>query len=328
MLAKKLLKAKLFLFISIAVLIITISNIVVGYLFLSGPLESEKAVIIKKDLSIHKISKLLEEEGIIKNRLLFEIASKFYSYYEPIKSGEYKFTSYVSPYQVIRKLSVGKSVIHRLFIPEGYTVNQIIDKINSEKRLFGNIIGNIPEGYLMPSTYFYSYGDRREEIVDIMRNQMSSALDSVMKKLPPESPLKTRRDVLILASIVEKEAGHDAERGKVAAVFINRLKRGMKLQADPTTIYAITLGKYKLKRHLTTKDLKTPSEYNTYHSYGLPPGPISCPGLASLESVVSPDKTNALYFVADGKGGHNFSSTLKQHNNYVRAFRARKKQSK
>ena len=177
----------------------------------------------------------------------------------------------------------------------------------------------------MPSTYFYTYGDLREKIIDEMRNGMSRALDAVMLKLKEDSPLKTRRDVLIFASIVEREAGNEKERPLIAGVFINRLKRGMKLQADPTVIYAVTEGKYKLNRALTRTDLQIDSKYNTYKVEGLPPGPIACPGVASLEASVLPAKINALYFVVDGTGGHSFSSTLEEHNMYVQKFRQRLK---
>ncbi len=323
MLFNKLLKIKLLAIISIAVITISAANILGGYLFLPGSLEEDKIIIIKPRLSIHKISVLLEEEGVIKNRSLFEALSQLYSYHTPLKSGEYKFTSFITPYQAIKKLASGKSVTHRLFIPEGLMVSEVITQINAEKRLVGKINSTILEGHLMPSTYHYTYGDQRDKIINLMKKQMSQALDEVMPKLKKDSPLKTRKDVLILASIIEKEAGNDRERPKVAGVFINRLKRGMKLQADPTTVYAITEGKYKLKRTLKRSDMKTPSPYNTYHAYGLPPGPIACPGRASLEAVVNPAKTNALYFVVDGKGGHNFSATFKQHNRYVQEFKRR-----
>ena len=309
----KFLKIKLFVLISISVVVICLANILGGYLFLPGNLGEEKIVIIKPGLSIHKIIVLLEKEGIVKNAKLFEAISQLYSYHAPLKSGEYKFTKNIAPYQVLRKLVIGRSVIHRLFVPEGYMVSQIVEMIDSEERLVGQINGNIPEGYLMPSTYFYTYEDQREKLIDQMRKNMSNALDEVMLKLPKDSPLETRKDVLILASIVEKEAGNDKERPKVAAVFINRLKKGMKLQADPTSAYAITEGKYKLDRSLKRKDLRIKSPYNTYHIYGLPVGAISCPGRASLEAVVAPAKTDALYFVVNGKGGHSFSKTLKEY---------------
>jgi len=325
---KNLLKIKLFSLITIVVIVICLANILGGYLFLTGGLDEEKIVIIKPRLSIHKISVLLEKENVIKNAKLFEVISSVYAYFEPLKSGEYKFTKNITPYQVIKVLIRGKSIVHRMLIPEGYTAAQIVDMVNSESRLTGRINGNIPEGYLMPSTYFYSYGDQRENLIDEMRKNMSKALDELMPKLPQTSPLKTRKDILILASIVEKEAGNDQERAKIAGVFINRLRKGMKLQADPTTVYAITKGKTSLARSLNRQDMSIKSPYNTYHVYGLPEGPISCPGRASLEAVVLPEETDALYFVVDGKGGHNFSKTLKEHNRYVSEFRNRVRQQK
>ncbi len=330
MFLSKIIKFKLSIFIFIALTSITTINILGGYFFLSGPLDKEKTIIIKSDLSIQKISELLEQENIIKHKKLFEIISHLYSYRSPLKSGEYSFTSGITPYQVIRKLVNGKSITHRLFIPEGYTVKEILDRINSERRLDGKIIGSntIPEGYLMPSTYFYSYGDKREKIINLMRNKMSRTLDEIMLRIPENSPLKTRKEILIMASIIEKEAGCDDERTKIAAVFLNRLKKGMKLQADPTTIYAITNGKYRLKRLLTRKDLKIKSPYNTYHVYGLPMGAISCPGRASLEAVISPAKTDALYFVANGKGSHIFSKSLKEHNQNIQRIKEKFQKSK
>jgi UPF0755 protein len=154
---------------------------------------------------------------------------------------------------------------------------------------------------------------------------MSEILDKYMLELSPDSPLKTRMDVLTLASIVEKEAFFDDEKPHIAGVFINRLKKGMKLQADPTTIYGITLGKSKLGRMLTRKDLLIKSEYNTYHIHGLPPTPIACPGIKSIAAVVHPLKTNDLYFVVDGTGRHKFSHDFKIHNNNIQEYHNKRK---
>lgn len=326
MLVNSFLKIKLIAIVSLALTTITIANIIGSYLVLPGRLAEKKIVIIKSGSSTHKISIILEQDGIIQHRILFEFISKLYGFYKPLKSGEYEFTKAISPYQVLTKLASGKSVVHRLTIAEGQTVSEIITKINAEDRLFGQINLNIPEGYLMPSTYFYTYGDLREKIIDEMRRGMSKALDSVMLKLKEDSPLKTRKDVLIFASIVEKEAGNEKERPLIAGVFINRLRKGIKLQADPTVIYAVTEGKYKLNRALSRVDLQIASKYNTYKIVGLPPGPISCPGVASLEASVLPAKTDALYFVVDGNGGHSFSSTLQEHNMHVQRFRQRVKE--
>lgn len=302
---------------------VTTANILVGYLYLPGSLKEKTTVIVKRGLSTAQIAELLQEKGIISNSKLFEIISKIYSLKKPLKSGEYDFTAGISPLQIIRKLASGRSIIHQLIIPEGTQVSEIIEKLNNANVLEGAISTPIPEGYLMPSTYFYSYGDKRENIVDQMRQGMKTALDEVMPKLSPDSPLKSRKDVLILASIIEKEAGNDVEKPLIAAVFINRLNKNMKLQADPTSAYALTEGKYKLTRPLTKADLKTQSPYNTYFIFGLPPGAIACPGKKSLEAAVTPAKSDDLFFVVNGRGGHNFSKTLNDHNKHVKNYRDR-----
>ena len=310
-------KIPLYYVVFLSIMLITGMNILASYLYIPGPLKDKTVVLVRHGLSTNEVSNLLAESKIIRNPKLFTIISKLYSLQKPLKSGEYDFTYGISPLQVIRKLATGKSIIHRIIIPEGMTVHEIIDKVNNEKLLDGTISTPIPEGYLMPSTYFYSYGDKRENVIDKMRLEMSLALDEVMQKLSDSSPLKSRKDVLILASIIEKEASQDSERAKIAAVFINRLKKHMKLQACPTAAYALTEGKYKLNRPLTKTDLKTNSPYNTYYSFGLPPGAISCPGKKSLYAVANPAQTNALYFVVNGNGGHNFSKTFDEHNKHI-----------
>lgn len=311
---KKIIKLKLLLLVICALALISIVNLLLGYLYLPGPLVQDKNVVIESGLSVHEISKKLAENQIISYPQLFEFIAKFYALSSPLKSGEYMVTIGISPIQILQKLAAGRSIIHRISIPEGYTVNDIIDELNRQEMLAGQISPNIPEGYLMPSTYYYSYGDQRQMIIDKMRISMSMALDEVMLKLPKDSPIKNRKDLLILASIIEKEAGNDEERPAIAAVFLNRMRKGMKLQADPTVIYAITQGKYKLNRLLNKKDLAIESPYNTYYIQGLPPSAIACPGKKSLEAVVNPSNSKALYFVINGKGGHAFAETLDHHN--------------
>lgn len=296
---------------------ITSSAFIIAYLHLPSSLTEKKILIIPKGTSKSQISKILDQKDIIYFPWLFKKISKFYS----LKSGEYQFTHNITPAQTLEKLVSGKSMIHRLLIPEGLYTQQIIDILNGEARLFGKIHEHIPEGYLMPSTYFYSYGDTVETLVSQMRSNMSSLLDEAVALLLPELPIKTRQEILILASIVEKEAGFDEEKPKIAAVFLNRLKIGMKLQADPTVIYALTSGRHKLDRKLNRSDLSIESPYNTYKFYGLPPGAISCPGKKSIMSVVKPANISDLYFVADGNGGHNFAKTLKKHNANTRQYK-------
>ncbi|WP_341753296.1 MULTISPECIES: endolytic transglycosylase MltG [unclassified Candidatus Tisiphia] len=318
---KKILKIKFILVTITLILIISGINFCIFYLFTPGSLVENKTVIIKPRLSTDQISMTLSDHNIIKYPALFAFLAKIYSLKHSIKSGEYIFTQNISPMQTLRILSSGKSIIHKMIIPEGMLVHEIIKKINSEERLMGEIIGTIPEGFLMPSTYFFSYGDQKEQIIDKMRKLMSLQLDKIMEKLSPDSPLKTRLDVLILASIVEKEASLNSDNPLIAAVFLNRLKKHMKLQSDVTTIYAITLGKDKLTRPLTKKDFAMQSPYNTYYIANLPVGAISCPGIKSLESVVNPAKIDSLYFVGNGARGHNFSNNFNDHSKHVKAYR-------
>ncbi|MBM3466881.1 MAG: endolytic transglycosylase MltG [Alphaproteobacteria bacterium] len=321
----KLLKTTFYPIVFLILIFTTAINISINHLYTPGPLKDKTIVLLQPGLSANEISIILVEAGIIKNPAIFSIISRLYTLFKPLKSGEYDFTYGISPLQIIRKLAAGKSIIHRLVIPEGSTVHEIIEKINKEPLLSGTISLPIPEGYLMPSTYFYSYGDKRENIFDKMRLEMTSALNEVMLKLPVNSPLKSRKDVLILASIIEKETNNDTERPKVAAVFINRLRKNMKLQACPTVAYALTEGKYRLTRPLTRNDLKVNSPYNTYQKLGLPPGAISCPGKKSLEAAVNTAPIDSLYFIVDGNGGHHFSKTFDQHNQHKANLKHRSK---
>ena len=321
-------KTKYSFLILVFVLFISANNFCMLYLFVPGPLGKIETLIIKPKLSIKQISDKLVMHNIIYSASLFELIAKLYSLHSTIKSGEYRFTSQISPLQVLNILSSGKSIIHKFVIPEGSTTYEIVEKINGEKLLLGKIKTEIPEGFLMPSTYFFSYGDSKEQIIDQMRKLMSSNLDKVMVKLPIDSPLKTRLEVLTLASIIEKESSADEERPIIASIFLNRLKKGMKLQADPTTIYALTKGKFKLNRPLTKKDLLIQSPYNTYYVSKLPLGPITCPSTKSLNAVVNPIRTDALYFVADGKRGHNFANNIDDHNKNVQIYKQIKKSMK
>ncbi|WP_375326886.1 endolytic transglycosylase MltG [Candidatus Tisiphia endosymbiont of Nemotelus uliginosus] len=318
---KKILRIKFALVTTILILLISGINFAIVYLFVPGSLKEEKTIIIKSKLSIEQMTSILYENKIIKLPALFTILAKIYSLKHLLKSGEYTFTQNISPIQTLRILAHGKSIVHKLIIPEGVMVSEIIKKINDEERLMGEILGAVPEGFLMPSTYYYSYGDQKEQIINKMRKLMTAAIDKAVQKLPTDSPLKTRLDVLILASIVEKETNLDSEKPLVAAVFLNRLKKQMKLQADPTTIYAITLGQGKLGRMLTKRDLALPSPYNTYYVFNLPPGAISCPGAKSIESVVNPANVDFLYFVVNSNGGHNFASNISEHNKNVDSYR-------
>lgn len=308
----------------IIIVLLTLSFISLSLLYLitPGPLTATKNIIVYQGTSTKKIALNLQKEDIIRFPQFFTLLAKFYGltgHY--LKSGEYALTERITPLQILKILASGQSIIHKLKIPEGATINEIIEKLYDEELLTGDIEADCTEGFLMPSTYFYSFGDSRQKLLSQMKRLMSETLDELMPQLQANSVIKTRLEVLTLASIVEKEAGNEAEKPIVAGVFYNRLKKKMKLQADPTTIYAITLGKYKLGRTLTKQDLLIKSPYNTYHSSGLPPTPIACPSRSSIEAVIKPAKTDALYFVVNGSGGHHFSSTLEMHNMHVQNYR-------
>lgn len=289
--------------------------------FSPGPLTKEKVVILKKN-SIRNISKLLYEENIIYDQKTFWLLAQVMNHFDVIQAGEYKFIPKISIFSIIRQMQIGNIITRKIVVPEGYTTKQIIDIVQNEEKLSNDITTIYGEGDLLPETYFYIYGDSREEILKRMHKKMQDALEFLWESNNNHTILKNKKEALILASIVEKEAKNDEDRRLVASVFLNRLKKNMKLDADPTVIYAITKGKYILEKPLTRKDLKIKSPFNTYKYRGLPPTPISNPGIASLKSVLNPLETKYLYFVvSDCKGNHNFASNIKEHNKNVNKYR-------
>lgn len=287
-----------------------------------GPLAEDKILVIPKGTGVAGIAELLRQEGVIENADIFRLGVRLLSKNKPLLAGEYVFPKATSPSAAMGIMIAGKSITHRLTIPEGLTVREVLELVASAPLLDGPLPPERPaEGMILPETYQYLRGESRSEIVARMRAAMAEAIAEEWPKRAADLPLKTPEEALTLASIVEKETSVAGERARVAGVFYNRLKIGMPLQSDPTVIFAITLGKLKLGRGLTYDDLKIDSPYNTYVTKGLPPGPIANPGRAALKAVLNPDKHKELYFVANGTGGHAFAETLEQHNKNVAAWR-------
>ena len=292
-----------------------------------GPLKQEKTILVSGGTGLGTIAEILERQNVISDQTVFNYGVQIYRQDTNLKAGEYLFRPGVSMMEVMGILTSGKSILHSVTIPEGYTSYQIRQVLMDNDILVGPLNETPEEGTLLPETYKFSRGTTRKELVKRMADAHDRAVDEIWQRKAADLPLKTPREMVTLASIVEKETGKASERTRVAGVFINRLNQGIKLQSDPTVIYGIFGGEGKPKdRPIFRSDLDKKTDYNTYQIPGLTPGPIANPGRASLEAVANPSRTKELFFVADGTGGHVFSETLKQHNENVRRWREIEKQ--
>ena len=295
----------------------------------AGPATEEIQVQIPRGASVREISELLEDAGALPERAMagalsgaqmFRLAANYSGEGQNLKFGEYAIAPGASVLDIVGLLSEGGNVQHTVTIPEGMTVSMALDRVNAAELLTGEVSDVPPEGSLFPDTWAHERGATRQSVIDRMKARMEEELDNAWEARAPDLPLKSKEELLILASIVEKEARPE-EHGKVASVFINRIRRGMRLQTDPTVIYGITLGQAPLGRGLRRSELSAPTPYNTYVIAGLPPTPIANPGRESLMAVAQPDTTAFLYFVADGTGGHAFATNLDEHNQNVANWR-------
>lgn len=288
-----------------------------------GPLEQEVVVLIPRGTGTHGIAQKLTEMHVINNARLFDMAVWENDLIGKLKAGEYQFAPHETPRQVMDKLAAGKVLIRRVTVPEGELTVTIRKLVESAEVMTGNWPSTpVPQGSLLPETYHYVYGDSRSEMVGRMRKAREDLLAELWPKRAANLPITTQEQAIILASIVEAETPVSAERARVAGVYLNRLKRNMKLQADPTVAYGITKGERELERPLTLTDLAQATPWNTYTIDGLPPTPINHPGRASIAAVLQPETHDFLYFVADGKGGHVFARTYDEHLKNVAAYRA------
>ena len=302
--------------------------VIAGWLFVHGkfdtpgPARQERTVVLPQGASAFDIADLLEEAGVIDDPLLFVAGLWIEDKQHSLKAGEYMFEALVTPRGVMEKLVAGDTVLHRLTVTEGMTSAEVVALLDDEPWLVGEISEVPAEGTLLPETYHYVLGDSRARLIERMQHDMARLVAELWQARDPTVALDSAEQAVVLASIVEKETAVSEERPLIAGVFLNRLREGMRLQADVTVIYAVTGGKRPLGRPLSRADLWLENPYNTYRHKGLPPGPIANPGRASLAAVMNPTETDALYFVADGSGGHAFAATLDEHNRNVARWRA------
>lgn len=285
-----------------------------------GPLTADAVVLFEPGTSVPAMAEQLQTAGAIRYPALFQVTARIRGDAEKLKAGEYKIPAKASVVDIIDLLVEGKSILHYLTAPEGRTTAQILKLVETNDTLAGELTLTPGEGELLPETYAFTRGETRDGIVRTMMKAQDAVIDQLWEARATDLPFTTPEEAIILASIVEKETGVAGERPLIAAVFINRLKKGMRLQSDPTIIYGITRGE-PLGRGLRVSEIEAATPYNTYQILGLPPTPIANPGRAAIEAVLNPADSDALYFVADGSGGHVFAATLDEHNSNVAQWR-------
>ena len=287
-----------------------------------GPLADDRVVNIPRGAGMRDIADVLVRDGVIDQPWVFVGGVLVLKAREDLKAGEYQFKAHASLRDVVATIVEGRVVAHQLTIPEGLTSEQIVARLLDDDVLTGNIKEIPREGSLLPDTYNFTRGMTREQMIQRMQQAQQRMLKEIWDRHSPDLPIKTPEQLVVLASLVEKETGKPEERTRVAAVFVNRLKQKMRLQSDPTIIYGLVGGKGTLGRPIMRSEIDQPTPYNTYQIDGLPPGPIANPGRASLEAAANPARTRELYFVADGTGGHAFAETYEQHQKNVARLRA------
>jgi UPF0755 protein len=276
-----------------------------------GPLPAAAAVVVPRG-GLAEIAADLQQQHVIANPLIFRALAVATLRQGPLHAAELQFPAAASLREVLTILRSGHPVQHKLTIPEGLTAARVIQLVNAADALTGDA-PTIAEGSILPETYSYERGTTREQVMDRARQAMDRALQKAWDGRAPGLPLVSKQEALVLASIVERETAKPDERPLVAGVFLNRLRLGMKLQSDPTVVYGASGGLGVLDHPITRAELDHADGYNTYRIPALPQGPICMPGLASLRAVTQPAKTDMLYFVADGTGGHVFARTQDEH---------------
>ena len=293
-----------------------------------GPAREAKLESVRKGDGARDVAARLETDGVISSQHLFivnhmghQVLGWFGIKPLQIKAGEFEIPAGASLKQVADILNDGRSTMYRVTVPEGLTTAQIINRLRADTNLQGDIAVMPGEGTLLPDTYKFSKGMTRQQLVDLMQAEQKKVLERAWASRQEGLPFQTVEDAVTFASIVEKETGRNDERDRVAAVFVNRLRQKMRLQSDPTILYGLFLGATEWGRPIYKSEIQSKTAHNTYQIDGLPPTPICNPGKSALEATLNPAKTADLYFVANGQGGHIFTSTLKDHNNAVANWR-------
>lgn len=295
-----------------------------------GPFDEDRSFVVESGNVLGTVARRLEEQGLISNADVFNYGSRLLRRGDDLSAGEFNIAARSSMFDILNELTEGTPIQRQVVVPEGFTSWQVVERVNADSELTGNIDVLPPEGSLLPGAYRYERGATRQSIIDTMTAAMDAAVAEVWEGRDPDLPIATPAELVILASIVERETGLASERPQVAAVFVNRLRVGMRLQSDPTIIYGITLGQSALGRGLRRSEIDAPTPYNTYQIDGLPAGPIANPGIESLRAVAHPDEHDYLYFVAKGavpSDGHVFAETYAEHQRNVTAYREIERQA-
>lgn len=313
------------------------------YHFLSTPASIEaatKIVYIHPGMSLRDATKVLMKEGLLHDTNKFILWAYLTGVAPHIKAGEYQFDTTMSPHEILNRLVEGATIIHKVTVPEGYNLFQIAKLLSQnglaeEEKFIERALdpqftaslgveGSSLEGYLYPDTYYLRWGMNEDEILKIMVNTFHTIYNSLFSERAKEMGL-SQKEVITLASLIEKETSIPQERALVSAVLQNRLKKGMRLECDPTVIYGLIHERKTFGGNITKGDLNTKTPYNTYLIYGLPPGPIANPGKAAIHAALYPAKTNYLYFVSKNDGTHYFSRNWREHNRAVWKYQKAKR---
>ena len=290
----------------------------VGGWYGSGPLKQDRHFLVPAGASLSAVAERLEKQGVVRSAQGFTLRARIFGGSGAIKAGEFAIPAHASASRVLGILSSDEMVRRFVMVPEGMPSIMVYERLKAQEHLSGEI-STPNEGSVLPDSYAYENGESRAAVLRRMQAAMTQTLKELWEKRAPGIAVKTPEQALILASIVEKETGKPSERRMVAGLYSNRVRIGMPLQADPTIIYPITKGK-PLGRRIRQSEIRAVNDYNTYTMSGLPKHPITNPGRESIAAVLNPAKTDALYMVADGTGGHVFAATLAEHNENVKKW--------